>query len=107
MGKWTPWGEQVTLSVGFNQQLEGIKTEQKKTVAQWKALGVQLPVNSQLNDAMSVWLTIPDDDLHRSYLVTQNFRTIMHWNSSYFFALSIVTMADGVANKINSLPHAS
>ncbi|MBG2801178.1 lytic murein transglycosylase [Proteus mirabilis] len=102
-----PWGEQVTLSVDFNQQLEGIKTEQKKTVAQWKALGVQLPVNSQLNDAMTVWLIIPDDDLHRSYLVTQNFRTIMHWNSSYFFALSIVTMADGVANKINSLPNAS
>lgn len=102
-----PWGEQVTLSVDFNQQLEGIKTEQKKTVAQWKALGVQLPVNSQLNDAMPVWLIIPDDDLHRSYLVTQNFRTIMHWNSSYFFALSIVTMADGVANKINSLPNAN
>lgn len=102
-----PWGEQVTLSVDFNQQLEGIKSEQKKTVAQWKALGVQLPANSQLNDAMPVWLIIPDDDLHRSYLVTQNFRTIMHWNSSYFFALSIVTMADGVANKINSLPNAS
>ncbi|MEQ4935420.1 lytic murein transglycosylase [Proteus terrae] len=102
-----PWGEQVTLSVDFNQQLEGIKTEQKKTVAQWKALGVQLPANSQLNDAMPTWLIIPDDDLHRSYLVTQNFRTIMHWNSSYFFALSIVTMADGVANKINSLPNAS
>lgn len=102
-----PWGEQVTLSVDFNQQLEGIKTEQKKTVAQWKALGVQLPANSQLNDDMPVWLIIPDDDLHRSYLVTQNFRTIMHWNSSYFFALSIVTMADGVANKINSLPNAN
>ena len=32
-------------------------------------------------------------------LVTPNFRTIMHWNSSYFLLLSIVTMADGVANK--------
>ncbi|CRL59706.1 lytic murein transglycosylase [Proteus vulgaris] len=102
-----PWGEQVTLSVDFNQQLEGIKAEQQKTVAQWKALGVQLPANSQLSDDMQVWLIIPDDDLNRSYLVTQNFRTIMHWNSSYFFALSIVTMADGVANKINSLPNAS
>ncbi|MEQ4899025.1 lytic murein transglycosylase [Proteus vulgaris] len=101
-----PWGEQVTLSVDFNPQLEGIKAEQQKTVTQWKALGVQLPANSQLSDDMPVWLIIPDDNLHRSYLVTQNFRTIMHWNSSYFFALSIVTMADGVANKINSLPNA-
>lgn len=99
-----PWGEQVTLPVDFNQQLEGIKTEQQKTVSQWKALGVQLPANSKLSDDMPVWLIIPDDDMHRSYLVTQNFRTIMHWNSSYFFALSIVTMADGVANKINTLP---
>lgn len=99
-----PWGEQVSLPANFNQQLEGIKTEQQKTVAQWKALGVQLPANSQLSDDLKVWLIIPDDDLHRSYLVTQNFRTIMHWNSSYFFALSIVTMADGVANKINTLP---
>lgn len=97
-----PWGEQVTLPASFNQQLEGIKPEQQKTVAQWKALGVQLPQNSQLRDDMATWLIIPDDDLHRYYLVTQNFRTIMHWNSSYFFGLSIVTMADNVANKMNT-----
>ncbi|OAT38883.1 lytic murein transglycosylase [Proteus myxofaciens] len=94
------WGEQVTLPTQFNTQLEGIKPEQQKTVAQWKALGVKLPAVSQLSDDTPVWLIIPDDDMHRSYLVTQNFRTIMHWNSSYFFALSIVTMADGVANQL-------
>ena len=45
--------------------------------------GGAITANSQLSDDMKVWLIIPDDDLHRSYLVTQNFRTIMHWNSSF------------------------
>lgn len=76
------------LSVGFNQQLEGIKTEQKNGRTM-ESIGCSITCNSQLNDAMSVWLIIPDDDLHRSYLVTQNFRTIMHWNSSYFLPLAL------------------
>ncbi|MCW2254828.1 membrane-bound lytic murein transglycosylase B [Providencia alcalifaciens] len=95
-----PWGYQVTLPANFDKQLEGVKAEQSKTVAQWEKLGVKLPAFAQLSPNVKAWVVIPDDPQGRTYLVTENFRTIMHWNRSYYFALSVCLMADGVAQKI-------
>ncbi|WP_442958710.1 lytic murein transglycosylase [Providencia sp. PROV121] len=95
-----PWGYQVSLPTDFDKQLEGVKAEQGKTVAQWEQLGVKLPASAQLSPNLKTWVVIPDDPLGRAYLVTENFRTIMHWNRSYYFALSVCLMADGVAQKI-------
>lgn len=95
-----PWGYQVSLPANFDKQLEGVKAEQAKTVAQWEQLGVKLPAFAQLSPEVKTWLVIPDDPKGRTYLVTENFRTIMHWNRSYYFALSVCLMADGVAQKI-------
>ncbi|EKT57528.1 lytic murein transglycosylase [Providencia sneebia] len=95
-----PWGYQVNLPADFNRQLEGVKTEQGKTVAQWEKLGVKLPAFAKLPSNVKTWIVIPDDPQGRTYLVTDNFRTIMHWNRSYYFALSVCLMADGIAQKI-------
>lgn len=95
-----PWGYQVNLPANFDKQLEGVKAEQGKTVAQWETLGVKLPAFIQLSPNVKTWVVIPEDPLGRTYLVTENFRTIMHWNRSYYFALSVCLMADGVAQKI-------
>nr|WP_314265829.1 lytic murein transglycosylase [uncultured Moellerella sp.] len=95
-----PWGYQVTLPDDFNRSLEGVKTEQSKTVAQWQALGVKMPAFAQLSPTTKSWIVMPDDPKGRTYLVTDNFRTIMHWNRSYYFALSVCLMADGIAQKI-------
>ncbi|EKT62724.1 lytic murein transglycosylase [Providencia burhodogranariea] len=95
-----PWGYQVNLPTNFDKQLEGVKAEQGKTVAQWEQLGVKLPAFIQLSPDVKTWVVIPDDPQGRTYLVTENFRTIMHWNRSYYFALSVCLMADGVAQKI-------
>jgi membrane-bound lytic murein transglycosylase B len=92
------WGTEITLPEGFDSALAGTKTEQGKTVSQWQKLGVvlkdglTLPASSQKS-----WVITPDDNLGRSYLVFNNFRTIMHWNRSYYFAISIATMADAIA----------
>ncbi|KPD02856.1 lytic murein transglycosylase [Moellerella wisconsensis] len=95
-----PWGYQVSLPGGFDRQLEGVKTQQGKTVAEWQRLGVKLPATAKLTANTPTWLVIPDDPQGRTYLVTENFRTIMHWNRSYYFALSVCLMADGVEQKI-------
>lgn len=95
-----PWGYQITLPADFDKQLEGVKAEQGKTVAQWQQLGIKLPAFAQLPSSVKTWVVIPDDPQGRAYLVTENFRTIMHWNRSYYFALSVCLMADGVAQKI-------
>lgn len=80
--------------------MEGVKTEQGKTVSEWQQLGVKLPTGAQLSPDVKTWVVIPDDPEGRTFLVTENFRTIMHWNRSYYFALSVCMMADGIANKI-------
>ncbi len=91
-----PWGYAISLPAGFDPAWEGIKTEQGKTIAQWQALGVLSPHFAYLPEKTKGWIVIPDDPAQRAFWVTQNFRTIMHWNRSYYFALSVGMMADGV-----------
>ncbi|VXC85156.1 hypothetical protein YERSI8AC_210007 [Enterobacterales bacterium 8AC] len=42
------------------------------------------------------WAIAPDDIQGRAFLVYDNFRTLMHWNRSYYFAISVGMMADGI-----------
>jgi membrane-bound lytic murein transglycosylase B len=91
------WGTEVKLPEGFNPGLAGTKTAQGKTVAQWQTLGVTLPDGLQLPASTErAWIVTPDDNQARSFLVYNNFRTIMRWNRSYYFAISIGTMADAI-----------
>lgn len=94
------WGKEVKLPAGFDASLLGTSPGQGKLVAQWKKLGVTLPNGLSLPlSPQKAWLVKPDDGLERSFLVYSNFRTLMHWNRSYYFAISIGKMADAVAVK--------
>ncbi|WP_186374669.1 lytic murein transglycosylase [Yersinia rohdei] len=98
---WKPgigWGQEAQLPVGFNIALAGLKDNQAKTVRQWQQLGV-IPI-AGMNVAspdLRAWVIIPDDVQGRAFLVYDNFRTIMHWNRSYYFAISIGMMADSIS----------
>lgn len=92
------WGTEVKLPSTFDASLEGTKTAQGKTVSQWQALGITLVDGQTLPvSAQKAWIVIPDDNQGRVFLVYNNFRTIMHWNRSYYFAISISMMADAIA----------
>ncbi|WP_174849743.1 lytic murein transglycosylase [Yersinia artesiana] len=96
---WKPgigWGQEAQLPEGFNVALAGLKDGQAKTVAQWQQLGV-VPKGSVANPDLRAWVIVPDDVQGRAFLVYDNFRTIMHWNRSYYFAISIGMMADGIS----------
>ncbi|BET96795.1 lytic murein transglycosylase [Xenorhabdus taiwanensis] len=98
-----PWGYAISLPTGFDIALEGIKPEQGKTIAQWQALGISSPHFAKLPANTKGWIVIPDDSAQRAFWVTQNFRTIMHWNRSYYFALSVGMMADGIMQRTHFL----
>ncbi|MBD2792891.1 lytic murein transglycosylase [Xenorhabdus szentirmaii] len=100
-----PWGYRISLPADFDMTLEGIKTEQGKTIAQWQMLGVSSPHLENLPANTKGWIVIPDDPAKRAFWVTQNFRTIMHWNRSYYFALSVGMMADGITQRTHFLTH--
>ncbi|OWF80895.1 lytic murein transglycosylase [Yersinia rohdei] len=92
------WGQEAQLPVGFNIALAGLKDNQAKTVRQWQQLGV-IPIAGMnvANPDLRAWVIVPDDVQGRAFLVYDNFRTIMHWNRSYYFAISIGMMADSIS----------
>lgn len=98
---WDPnegWGREVILPVDFDPQLAGLKTQQAKTVGEWEKLGVRLSSSDALPDTRQrSWIILPDDVGGRAFMVYDNFRTIMRWNRSTYFAISIGKMADAVA----------
>ncbi|MDN0093472.1 lytic murein transglycosylase [Yersinia rohdei] len=98
---WKPgigWGQEAQLPVGFNIALAGLKDNQAKTVRQWQQLGV-IPIAGMnvANPDLRAWVIVPDDVQGRAFLVYDNFRTIMHWNRSYYFAISIGMMAESIS----------
>ncbi|WP_186367035.1 lytic murein transglycosylase [Yersinia aldovae] len=98
---WKPgigWGQEVVLPQTFDVNQAGLKNGQAKTVAQWQQLGLTPATAGQFASSdLRAWVIIPDDVRGRAFLVYDNFRTIMHWNRSYYFAISIGMMADAIS----------
>lgn len=93
------WGETVTLPTGFDQSLVGFG--QKRSVADWAALGVRRSDGSALPSIPpdSDWRAAvlrPGGDDGPSLLVYDNFGAIMKWNSSSYFATAVGYLADSV-----------
>ncbi|MFA1238661.1 lytic transglycosylase domain-containing protein [Serratia odorifera] len=97
---WKPgigWGREVTLPSGFGSGHLGLKNGQARSVNQWAAMGIRQADGSALPSAtLRSWIITPDDAQGRAFMVYDNFRTIMHWNRSYYFAISVGMMADAV-----------
>lgn len=66
------------------------------TMAEWRALGVT-PVGRTLPDATLATLLEPDGPGATAYLLTGNYRVILDYNCSNFYALSVGLLADAVA----------
>lgn len=91
------WGREVTLPAGFGVDSLGLKDCQARSVNEWQKRGVRRPDGSALpHSTLRSWVIIPDDMQGRAFLVYDNFRSIMHWNRSYYFAIAVGMMADGI-----------
>ena len=92
------WGRQVTLPPGFDDSLAGL--EVKKTLADWQALGLRRADGSDLPQAdISGSVVLPGGEGGPAYLVYNNYRTIMRWNRSFYFATSVGLLADGIGGR--------
>ncbi len=89
------WGRQVTIPKGFNIKLAGLN--HKKTLAQWQSLGVRRFDGSNLPKAnMDASIIMPDDTHSRIYLVYNNYRVLMRWNRSYYFATAVCYLSERI-----------
>lgn len=91
------WGRPVQLPAGFDPALIGLGI--KKPITAWKRLGVKrvdggpLPVRD-----FQASILRPGGD-GPALLVYDNFRVLMKWNSSSYFAGAVGTLADSMEEK--------
>ncbi len=87
------WGREVKLPKGFDFNLVGLKV--KKNLSAWQTLGVRRIDGGVLAKAdMRASIVAPAGAKGPAFLVYGNFRTILVWNRSLFYALAIGSLAD-------------
>ncbi|WP_052690124.1 lytic murein transglycosylase [Xanthomonas albilineans] len=97
---WTrdiPWGQEVHLPAGFDYAQADLTI--KKTVAEWLRLGVRCagkPIAGALAQQQASVL-LPTGYRGPAFLVFDNFRSILRYNSSNAYALAVGLLADGYA----------
>jgi len=97
---WRPgqrWGRQVIVPATFNLSLAGL--QRTRTLAQWQALGVRLPGGQRLpRENLAASIIFPDEGTRElAFLVYPNYRALLRWNRSHFFALAVGHLADRIA----------
>lgn len=94
------WGQEIALPANFDASLLGTKSNQMHSVSEWQQKGVTSLDGKELPVSVTrAWIIKPDSDQGRAFMVYDNFRTIMHWNRSYYFAISVGMLADDIAGK--------
>ncbi len=67
-----------------------------KTMAEWRALGIVPTTRAWPADNVQATLLEPDGPGKTAYLLTGNYRVILDYNCSNFYALSVGLLADAV-----------
>jgi membrane-bound lytic murein transglycosylase B len=67
-----------------------------KTMAEWRAFGIVPQARSWPADTVLATLIEPDGPGQTAYLLTGNYRVILDYNCSNFYALSVGLLADAV-----------
>ena len=89
------WGRLVRLPKKFDEALAGLG--QRKLIGEWQKLGVRRADGADLpaRDLMAS-VVFADGPGSPAYLAYDNFRTILKWNRSTFFAIAVGSLADRV-----------
>jgi membrane-bound lytic murein transglycosylase B len=103
------WGRQVKLPKGFDMSLimpKGSKgrgewlnnwKEAEKPLSEWAKLGITRMNGTVLpKTSITATLITPDDAKGRVYLAYDNYKSLMHWNRSYYFVTSVGSLADRI-----------
>ncbi|MBX3593901.1 lytic transglycosylase domain-containing protein [Sphingomonas sp.] len=105
-----PWGVAVNVPAGFDRTAVANRTNaprcnrvferhsQWRSMAEWRAMGI-VPRSGRWPDGdIQATLLEPDGPGKTAYLLTGNYRVILDYNCSNFYALSVGLLADAVEN---------
>ena len=104
-----PWGVAVTVPEGLDRGSLGTTLKSPrcarvfdrhtgwKSVREWRALGVMPRTGNPPGDEVMASLLEPDGRGQTAYLLTGNYRVILDYNCSNFYALSVGLLADEIS----------
>ncbi len=91
------WGREVRAPARLNGEVVGLAM--RKPLPEWQKLGVRRADGSDLPlVALDASLLRTDDGQGPDYLVYGNFRVLMVWNRSTYFALTVGQLADLISH---------
>jgi lytic murein transglycosylase len=104
-----PWGIAVRVPQGFDRS--GVRNTLRAprcprvyerhsrwlTFGEWRRMGVVAQYGNWPRDSEMASLIEPDGPNATAYLLTTNYRTILDYNCSNFYALSVGLLADAIA----------
>ena len=87
------WGREVRLPEGFDPALADLDVV--KRLSAWQALGVRRADGSDLPTRdLAASVVLPGGEDGPAYVIYDNYRTILKWNRSSYFAVSVGYLAD-------------
>jgi len=103
-----PWGVAVSVPSGLDRASLTARTTPARcprvfnrhsrwlSMAEWRRLGVSSMSGNWPSDSVMATLLEPDGPGKTAYLLTSNYRAILDYNCSNFYALSVGLLADAV-----------
>ena len=95
----TGWGFQVNLPKGFDKNLADVK--HSRLLSEWKKLGLK-PSGNDIwpeNPSEAFLIFAGEGKDAKPLLVSKNYKVILLWNRSRYFATAVGMLAEGIAGK--------
>ena len=92
------WGREVVVNADFNLDESELNLKNKKNINEWQKLGVRRIDGSDLpkKNINGYLLKIKDSNRYRYFLVYSNFKKILKWNTSNYFAIAVGILSDSI-----------
>ena len=93
------WGREVKVNNDFNIRNDELTLRNKKKISEWQMLGVRKIDGSNLpkRNIDGYLIKINDSNKERYFLVYKNFKKILKWNTSNYFAIAVGILSDSIS----------
>ena len=93
------WGREVIVNNDFIISDDELTLNNKKKINEWQNLGVRRIDGTDLpkNNIEGYLIKINDKNKERYFLVYKNFKKILKWNTSNYFAIAVGILSDSIS----------
>lgn len=92
------WGRKVALPDGFDGSL--ISLDVVKSIGEWQALGVRRADGRDLPTRnIPASILRPGGEGGQAFIIYDNYRAILRWNRSHYFAMAVGQLSDRIAGR--------